>query len=185
MPSSSRASVSSAVERSAIWRAASAAGLLARRGPWPRRSARAPRAPRRGSPRSRAPRSRAGGRPTRARSVTEIHSPIAIEPAPASSPARPVTRTVSAETCAPATPITRLKFDSSPSLAPSTAARSALPLAARWRPSKSPQRRAARRRRRPRATAAAGRASAPRPASPCRATPAARHSRGCRRARGR
>src|SRR5829696_6748893 len=66
--------------------------------------------------------------------VTESHSPIAIEQAPATSPARPVNRIVRPGTAAPATPMTRLKFDTSPSLAPSTAARSALP-PARWPPS--------------------------------------------------
>ena len=66
--------------------------------------------------------------------VTDSHSPIAIEQAPATSPASPVSRIVRPDTSAPATPITRLRFETSPSLAPSTAARSALP-PVRWRPS--------------------------------------------------
>ncbi len=46
-------------------------------------------------------------------------------------------RMVWLEKAAPATPITRLKLESSPSLAPSTAALRALPpLAALWRPSR-------------------------------------------------
>ena len=66
---------------------------------------------------------------------TEIHSPIAIEHAPAISPATPVTRMSFEATPAPATPITRLAFETRPSFTPSTAARRALPPAARprWR----------------------------------------------------
>ena len=67
--------------------------------------------------------------------VTDSHSPIAIEHAPATSPASPVSRIVPPGTAAPATPITRLRLETSPSLAPSTAARSALP-PLRWRPSR-------------------------------------------------
>ena len=59
--------------------------------------------------------------------VTDSHSPIAIEQAPATRPARPVNRIVFPGTAAPATPMTRLRLETSPSLAPSTAARSALP----------------------------------------------------------
>jgi hypothetical protein len=59
--------------------------------------------------------------------VTDSHSPIAIEQAPATSPANPVNRIWRPGTAAPATPITRLRLETRPSLAPSTAARSALP----------------------------------------------------------
>src|ERR1700712_3972512 len=51
-----------------------------------------------------------------------------MEQAPATSPARPVSIMVRSAAAAPATPITRLRLETSPSLAPSTAARSALPL---------------------------------------------------------
>ena len=78
--------------------------------------------------------------------VTDSHSPSAIEIAPATSPAKPVSRMVCAASPAPATPITRHRFDTSPSLAPSTAARSSLPLPRRchfsaraiWGPSRPP-----------------------------------------------
>jgi hypothetical protein len=52
------------------------------------------------------------------------------------SPARPTVRMVMPELMAPAVPMTRLRFETSPSLAPSTAARSALP-PWRCRPSSS------------------------------------------------
>ena len=67
--------------------------------------------------------------------LTDSHSPIAIEQAPAARPASPVNRIVFSAAFAPATPITRLRFETSPSFAPSTAARSAFPPSARWRPS--------------------------------------------------
>jgi hypothetical protein len=47
--------------------------------------------------------------------------------APAKRPAIPVTKMARPSRAAPATPMTRLRFDTSPSLAPMTAARSALP----------------------------------------------------------
>ena len=59
--------------------------------------------------------------------VTDTHSPRAIEQAPASRPAMPPIRMVWLSTEAPATPMTRLRFEQRPSLAPSTAARRALP----------------------------------------------------------
>src|SRR5690348_7006723 len=46
--------------------------------------------------------------------VTDTHSPSAIEPAPASSPASPVTRMPRLSIAAPATPITRLRFRAEP-----------------------------------------------------------------------
>ena len=66
---------------------------------------------------------------------TDSHSPIAIESAPARSPAKPATRTAAPPPEAPATPIERLRLETSPSLAPRTAARRALPPPIRWRPS--------------------------------------------------
>src|SRR2546421_148914 len=71
--------------------------------------------------------------------VTDTHSPSAIEPAPARSPARPVTRMPWLSIDAPATPMTRLRFEQSPSFAPRTAARSALPPTDRCRPSSRPR----------------------------------------------
>src|SRR5665213_2235391 len=59
--------------------------------------------------------------------LTESHSPMAIEQAPAMSPARPDTSNACAEIPAPKTPATRLRLETRPSLAPSTAARRALP----------------------------------------------------------
>ena len=67
--------------------------------------------------------------------LTDSHSPKAIEHAPANRPARPVTRIACGARFAPATPMTRLRLEHNPSLAPSTAARSALPPRARCRPS--------------------------------------------------
>ncbi len=58
-----------------------------------------------------------------------------MEPAPANTPARPAIRISGLEFVAPATPIVRLRMDTSPSFAPSTAARRALPPLALWRPS--------------------------------------------------
>src|SRR5205814_2157274 len=56
--------------------------------------------------------------------LTETYSPAAIERAPATSPARAATRIGSRADCAADTPTTRLLVEISPSLAPSTAARS-------------------------------------------------------------
>ena len=58
-----------------------------------------------------------------------------MEQAPASRPASPVIKIPCDESSAPATPMIKLKFDTRPSLAPSTAARKAFPPTARWRPS--------------------------------------------------
>ena len=52
---------------------------------------------------------------------------MAIAHEPAASPANPVMRMVCAASDAPATPATRLRFETSPSFAPSTAARIVLP----------------------------------------------------------
>jgi hypothetical protein len=52
-----------------------------------------------------------------------MYSPAAIDSAPASSPARPARRMTCEELPAPAMPATREKLDTSPSLAPNTAAR--------------------------------------------------------------
>ena len=68
---------------------------------------------------------------------TEIHSPMAIEQAPAINPATPVIRMSLEATPAPATPITRLALDTRPSFTPRTAARSAFPPAARPRCSRA------------------------------------------------
>ena len=59
--------------------------------------------------------------------VTDSHSPRAIEQAPDTSPAIPVRTMDECAMLAPATPITRHRFDTRPSLAPSTAARSLVP----------------------------------------------------------
>src|SRR6266568_2152159 len=67
---------------------------------------------------------------------TDSNAPSVIEQARASSPASPVISTVCCENSAPATPMTRLRFDTRPSFAPSTAARSALPPPAPCRPSR-------------------------------------------------
>jgi hypothetical protein len=52
-----------------------------------------------------------------------MYSPAAIDKAPASRPARPASRITWLEEPAPAMPRTREKLDTSPSLAPNTAAR--------------------------------------------------------------
>src|SRR5271166_6755594 len=56
--------------------------------------------------------------------LTDTYSPAAIAIAPAARPATPARRTSPRLACAEATPITRLAVDTTPSLAPSTAARS-------------------------------------------------------------
>ena len=66
---------------------------------------------------------------------TEIHSPEAIENAPATSPAIPARSTMLWSSVPPATPMTSEKFDTRPSFTPNTTARSAPPTPARWRPS--------------------------------------------------
>ena len=66
---------------------------------------------------------------------TDSHSPIAIESAPASIPARPAIRTACPPCDAPATPMEMLRLETRPSFAPSTAARSWFPPLPRWRPS--------------------------------------------------
>src|SRR5260221_5357137 len=65
--------------------------------------------------------------------LTESHSPMAMEHEPAARPARPASRIVWPSAAAPATPMTRLRFETRPSLAPRTAARRALPPPPRWR----------------------------------------------------
>lgn len=57
---------------------------------------------------------------------TDTYSPAAIDMDPASSPARPAVRRVDRAPVAPATPTTRPAVETTPSLAPSTAARSQL-----------------------------------------------------------
>jgi hypothetical protein len=57
---------------------------------------------------------------------------MAIAQDPAARPARPVMRMVCAASDAPATPATRLRLDTSPSLAPSTWTRIVLPETDRW-----------------------------------------------------
>src|SRR5512134_158741 len=64
---------------------------------------------------------------------TETYSPAAIDMAPATSPATPLTSTVPWLEPAAATPMTRLAVETMPSLAPSTAARSQPIRAVRWR----------------------------------------------------
>lgn len=54
---------------------------------------------------------------------TETYSPRAIERAPATTPARPASRTTLGTGAAPAIPMTRLTFETRPSFAPRTAAR--------------------------------------------------------------
>src|SRR5215207_1217960 len=56
--------------------------------------------------------------------LTELYSPTAIDAAPATRAAMPVVRSTERLTSAAATPTRRLAVDSSPSLAPRTAARS-------------------------------------------------------------
>ena len=65
----------------------------------------------------------------------EIHSPDAIESAPATSPATPASSTKLFWLVPPATPMTSEKFDTRPSFIPNTIARSVPPTLARWRPS--------------------------------------------------
>ena len=62
---------------------------------------------------------------------TEIHSPDAIENAPATSPAMPASSTMALSLVPPATPMTSEKFETSPSFTPNTVARSAPPKPAR------------------------------------------------------
>ena len=61
--------------------------------------------------------------------LTETYSPAAMEKDPASRPATPARIIYSGLASAPANPITRLKFESSPSLMPNTAARRPPPCA--------------------------------------------------------
>jgi len=56
--------------------------------------------------------------------LTDTNSPAAIDMAPATSPERPAINTLSRDECALATPMIKLAVESSPSLAPSNAARS-------------------------------------------------------------
>ncbi len=56
-----------------------------------------------------------------------IHSPAAIEIAPATAPARPASRTISVSTPEPAKPRISETFETSPSLMPNTAARASPP----------------------------------------------------------
>ena len=63
--------------------------------------------------------------------VTEMNSPAPIENAPASRPAMPVRTMKRPSGLAPATPMTRLRFESRPSLMPKMAARSVPPVSTR------------------------------------------------------
>src|SRR5882757_1633950 len=63
--------------------------------------------------------------------LTDTYSPAAMDREPASSPARPAVRRAERELVAPATPTTRPAVETTPSLAPRTAARSQLSLAPR------------------------------------------------------
>ncbi len=56
--------------------------------------------------------------------ATETYSPAAIDMAPATSPAMPAVRTASGDAPLPATPTMMAAVDTTPSLAPRTAARS-------------------------------------------------------------
>src|SRR5215213_568721 len=66
---------------------------------------------------------------------TELYSPAAMEIDPATSPARPATRTTAGAGSAPATPRIRPRLETRPSLTPKTAARAAPPVTSRWWPS--------------------------------------------------
>ena len=63
---------------------------------------------------------------------TEVYSPIAIEIAPATSPATPVRMMTSRATPPPPTPAISAMFVTSPSIAPKTAARSQPPETSAW-----------------------------------------------------
>ena len=65
----------------------------------------------------------------------EMYSPAAIENAPASSPAMPVSRMSRPFVEAPATPMTRARFDTRPSLTPKMTARRVPDRALRCHPS--------------------------------------------------